>query len=365
MTLDQSMLLLTRLLSRSGSAITTRPFHFSASSKANMRVIPIPVRKDNYSYLIVDDTANEAAAVDPYTPSKVKEAADQLGVKVVAGITTHHHDDHSGGNQVQFGLHPRRLYVSLKNYVSCTNARNRTSCVVSNHSPISPRVLKVWFGVKAQLFPGVPIYGGSHRSPALTQLVKGDDQFTIGNTLNVKYVFLTVNPQFCPPLTPGGLRRCLATPCHTQDSICYYVTDSSPDASTTSVGAVFTGDTLFIAGCGVFFEGTGAEMHTAFERLSALPDATLTYVGHEYTAGNLRFALSVDPKNAALARLGELVASHPVTVGRTTIGDEKEWNVFWRLTSEPVRYVTNLNLSLTPSISEIYAFVVSPSHNDM
>jgi len=42
--------------------------------------------------------------------------------------------------------------------------------------------------VKAQLFPGVPIYGGSHRSPALTQLVKGDDQFTIGNALNVKYV---------------------------------------------------------------------------------------------------------------------------------------------------------------------------------
>ena len=71
-----------------------------------MRVIPIPVRKDNYSYLIVDDTANEAAAVDPYTPSKVKEAADQLGVKVVAGITTHHHDDHSGGNQVRLGFHP-------------------------------------------------------------------------------------------------------------------------------------------------------------------------------------------------------------------------------------------------------------------
>jgi hydroxyacylglutathione hydrolase len=124
------------------------------------------------------------------------------------------------------------------------------------------------------------------------------------------------------------------------------VTDTSPDAS-TSVGAVFTGDTLFIAGCGVFFEGTGAEMHAAFECLSALPDATVTYVGHEYTAGNLRFALSVDPENAALARLGELVASHPVTVGRTTIGDEKEWNVFWRLMSEQVRYVIILFLSLT------------------
>jgi glyoxylase-like metal-dependent hydrolase (beta-lactamase superfamily II) len=100
-----------------------------------MRVIPIPVRKDNYSYLIVDDTANEAAAVDPYTPSKVKEAADQLGVKVVAGITTHHHDDHSGGNQVQFGLHPRRLYVSSKNYVY---ARNRSSCVVFQSFPYFP-----------------------------------------------------------------------------------------------------------------------------------------------------------------------------------------------------------------------------------
>ena len=66
-----------------------------------MRVIPVPVRKDNYSYLLVDNTVNEAAAVDPYTPSKVKAAAEQLGVKVVAGITTHHHNDHSGGNEVR------------------------------------------------------------------------------------------------------------------------------------------------------------------------------------------------------------------------------------------------------------------------
>ena len=66
-----------------------------------MRVVPVPVRKDNYAYLLVDDTVNEAAAVDPYTPSKVKAAAEQLGVKVVAGITTHHHNDHSGGNEVR------------------------------------------------------------------------------------------------------------------------------------------------------------------------------------------------------------------------------------------------------------------------
>ena len=143
---------------------------------------------------------------------------------------------------------------------------------------------------------------------------------------------------------PGSLcfdTRCLATPCHTQDSICYYVTDTSKSESAAG-GVVFTGDTLFIAGCGVFFEGTGAEMHAAFQLLSALPDTTVTYVGHEYTAGNLRFALTVDRENPALARLGDLVATHPITVGRTTIGDEKEWNVFWRLMhlmSEPVWYV--------------------------
>src|SRR5579863_4277573 len=98
------------------SSLIRRPFHSSAYSLASsMRVIPIPVRKDNYSYLIVDDTAKEAAAVDPYTPSKVKEAADQLGVRVIAGLTTHHHHDHSGGNQVRCVplLHPGSLSCSL------------------------------------------------------------------------------------------------------------------------------------------------------------------------------------------------------------------------------------------------------------
>ncbi|KAF8275248.1 hydroxyacylglutathione hydrolase [Lactarius quietus] len=208
-----------------------------------MRVIPVPVRKDNYAYLLVDDTVKEAAAVDPYTPSKVKAAAEQLGVKVVAGITTHHHNDHSGGNE-------------------------------------------------AKLFPGVPIYGGSHKSPALTHLVGDNDRFTVGKALDVK---------------------CLATPCHTRDSICYYVIDTRG----------LHGRYLFIGGCGVFFEGTGAEMHAAFELMrSTLPDDTVTYVGHEYTAGNLR----TRPRAAR----GD-VDAHPVTVGRTTIGDEKEWNVFWRL----------------------------------
>ena len=53
------------------------------------------------------------------------------------------------------------------------------------------------------------------------------------------------------------------------------------DASTPAVPPhVFTGDTLFVAGCGRFFEGTGAEMHAALSYLGTLPDETVVHTGH-------------------------------------------------------------------------------------
>jgi len=75
----------------------------------------------------------------------------------------------------------------------------------------------------------------------------------------------------------------MATPCHTQDSICYFVTDTTDN---DAPAVVFTGDTLFIGGCGRFFEGDGAEMHAALSYLGTLPSNTVVYVGHEYTGGN-------------------------------------------------------------------------------
>ncbi len=65
-------------------------------------------------------------------------------------------------------------------------------------------------------------------------------------------------------------------------------------------GAVFCGDTLFSGGCGRLFEGTAAQMQTSLDRLAALPDETLVYCAHEYTASNLRFAAVVEPANEAL-----------------------------------------------------------------
>ena len=66
-------------------------------------------------------------------------------------------------------------------------------------------------------------------------------------------------------------------------------------------GAVFTGDTLFSAGCGRLFEGTAEQMAASLAKFAALPEQTQVYCGHEYTVGNLQFALAVEPDNADCA----------------------------------------------------------------
>lgn len=101
--------------------------------------------------------------------------------------------------------------------------------------------------------------------------------------------------------------------------------------------ALFTGDTLFAAGCGRLFEGTAEGMHASLARLAALPPGTRVFCGHEYTVANLRFAVTAEPENAAsAARLAW--AEGRRTEGRptipSTIADERATNPFLR-TSEP------------------------------
>lgn len=79
-------------------------------------------------------------------------------------------------------------------------------------------------------------------------------------------------------------------PGHTLDHLIYVGADR-----------VFCGDTLFAAGCGRLFEGTGAQMFDALTRLSRLPDATRIHCAHEYTVANLRFARAVEPDNAEIS----------------------------------------------------------------
>jgi hydroxyacylglutathione hydrolase len=128
--------------------------------------------------------------------------------------------------------------------------------------------------------------------------------------------------------------RVLFIPAHTRGHIAY-VFDAAK--------AVFCGDTLFAAGCGRLFEGTPEMMFQAMRKLGALPGDTRVYCGHEYTAGNLRFAVHAEPDNAAVraaaARVAEIRANaakdwHDATPAEmtvpSTIADEHATNPFMR-----------------------------------
>lgn len=95
--------------------------------------------------------------------------------------------------------------------------------------------------------------------------------------------------------------------------------------------ALLCGDTLFATGCGRLLEGTPAEMFSSLQKLSALPEATKVCCGHEYTLSNIRYALSVEPDNAALkafeAKAKSLRAEGKPTLP-TTLGTEHAVNPF-------------------------------------
>ena len=120
------------------------------------------------------------------------------------------------------------------------------------------------------------------------------------------------------------LARVLETPGHTLDHISY-VFDADK--------ALFAADTLFSIGCGRVFEGNHAMMWESLLKLRALPDDFRLYCGHEYTASNVKFALTVDGDNPALkaraAEVAKLRADNKPTVP-TLLGEEKKANVFLR-----------------------------------
>ena len=116
----------------------------------------------------------------------------------------------------------------------------------------------------------------------------------------------------------------MEVPAHTAGHIAYHLSEDR---------LIFVGDTLFAMGCGRLFEGTAAQMFGNMARLAALPDDTMVYCAHEYTQGNGRFALTVEPDNQALVeRMAQVDADRATgkpTVP-TTIGQERATNIFMR-----------------------------------
>ncbi|SRR5579885_159140 len=164
----------------------------------------------------------------------------------------------------------------------------------------------------AALVPGIRIFGAraeGGRIPALTDPV--DD----GGTVRV-----------------GKLEgRVIGIPAHTNGHVAYYF---------PALNAVFTGDTMFIGGCGRVFEGKAATMVESLRRLADLPPSTAVYCGHEYTEKNLRFALTLEPNNQALKAKHDAVvkarAAGKWTVP-STIAEEKQTNPFLRTDSSELR----------------------------
>jgi hydroxyacylglutathione hydrolase len=237
-----------------------------------MRVERIPTLGDNYTYLIIDEATNEAAAVDAPEAGPVVARVDALGVNLTKVLSTHHHWDHSAANP---------------------ELAQRYQAPVFGHASDADRI------------------------PGFTNGLEEGDRIKVGQ-LEAEVIFI---------------------PAHTRGHIAYVFPD-----------AVFCGDTLFAAGCGRLFEGNPKMMHEALNlKLGRLPDETRVYCGHEYTESNLRFALSVEPSNAATQKKMEWVRArrakaasdwHDATEAEfsipSTIADEKATNPFMRLDSPAI-----------------------------
>lgn len=226
----------------------------------HIKSIPMWVgSSDNYAYLVVDDKSKDAVIIDP---AHVEEVAPVLKQEIDAGN------------------------IKLKAIV---NTHHHWDHAGGN------KKLRSALGLD-----DLPIFGGKSCEAVTTTPADGDG-FPLGS-IKVKGLY---------------------TPCHTQDSICWFMQDGDDKV-------VFTGDTLFHGGCGKFFEGTGEEMHKALNvTLGALPDDTRVFPGHEYTKSNVRFAISVlqsDP----VKQLRDFAETNQETQGKFTIADEKNHNVFMR-----------------------------------
>jgi hydroxyacylglutathione hydrolase len=226
-----------------------------------MRIHQLPLLRDNYGYLLVCENTNEAAIVDPSEAEPVLRNVAQEKVDLKAILNTHHHRDHTGGNEAL--LTSRQMDV---------------------------------YGHKSD----------RGRIPGLTHGVEDDDEIRIGQ-LTGKVLFI-----------PG----------HTTGHVAYLFGNN-----------LFCGDTLFTAGCGRLFEGTPELMQRSLSKLMTLRDDTKIYCGHEYTENNLRFAVTLEPKNPKVVARYERVQAQRargISTVPSTMEEEKQTNPFLRWDSKEI-----------------------------
>lgn len=174
----------------------------------------------------------------------------------------------------------------------------------------------------AKLVPGIDIIGSMYEvADGVTKKLQSGEEFKANQS-----DFIRV--------------RALHTPCHTNGHLSFTL-------DTSDRKAVFTGDTLFVAGCGRFFEGSASDMHQSLnETLATLDDDTVVFCGHEYTQNNLRFAASVEPNNDHIKKKIEWAKTqrqHGLPTVPTTIGEEKKTNPFMRNATKEVKAALDMH----------------------
>jgi hydroxyacylglutathione hydrolase len=158
-------------------------------------------------------------------------------------------------------------------------------------------------------FPDVCVYGGAEdrgRIPGQQVYLEDGDRVSFGDRqANVLFI-------------PG----------HTRAHIAYYFPPVADEP-----GELFCGDTIFAGGCGRLFEGTPAQMVSSMTKMRQLPDNTRIWCAHEYTLGNLKFAVTIEPSNSELQqRLIDVIAArnNSIPTVPTNLGVEKRTNPFLR-----------------------------------
>lgn len=178
----------------------------------------------------------------------------------------------------------------------------------------------------------VPVYGRRHeKNPHISHDLRDGEQVRL-DAFSLTFDIIEV---------PG----------HLDDHLAFFTADASPPI-------LFCGDVLFGAGCGRSFEGTVAQLHHSLQRLAELPDTTLVYCAHEYTASNLRFALICEPGNPAVqqrvADTRQLRAANLSTVPSTMLL-EKATNPFLRCTEPEIIHALQQRGQADTSESAVFA----------
>ncbi len=234
----------------------------------DIEIEAIPCLKDNYAYLISRADSADAYVVDPSEAEPIVIALQRRSLTLRGILATHHHVDHVGG---------------IADLVARAGAG---TLFVAGHALDRERI------------------------PGQTEFVDVDTGGFVPSRLTL----------FGRPLLAMHI------PGHTRAAIAWGLPAEGGDVPAD----VFTGDTLFGAGCGRLFEGTPAQMYASLKAITAIPATARLWFGHEYTESNLRFAATVEAGNRAIGeRQGRLT---PQTTP-TTVALERATNPFVRAAS--------------------------------